>query len=133
MKNEVYLGTKTLTRQKTESIKKFHLEVIRIEKERLFHEVTKRFKTRYLSEGPIVSPPMDCVVTWNLERNLPGIPFELGMQKLQEEVRKYVISMRFERIQRSLKFFQEYQQKEEKMGRKFKIAEYVDLHSQRLK
>ena len=76
---------------------------------------------------------MDCVVTWNLERNLPGIPFELGMQKLQEEVRKYVISMRFERIQRSLKFFQEYQQKEEKMGRKFKIAEYVDLHSQRLK
>ena len=55
------------------------------------------------------------------------------MKKIQEEVRKYVISMRFDKIQASLRLFQEYRQKEEKLGRKFKIVQYIDQHAQRVK
>ena len=75
-----------------------------------------------MKEGPISNLAMDYTVSWNTDLNTPSITFELGMKKIQEEVRKYVVSMRFEKIQSSLKFFQEYRLKEEKLGRKFKIA-----------
>jgi hypothetical protein len=55
------------------------------------------------------------------------------MRKVQDEVSKYIISLRFQKIQTSLKFFQEYRQREEQLGRTFKLAEYVEVHAQRVK
>lgn len=50
------------------------------------------------------------------------------MKKIQEEVKKYVTSLRFEKIQNSLKLYQDYKKKEERQGRKFKLEEYVEYH-----
>lgn len=47
------------------------------------------------------------------------------MAKIQEEVKKYVTSLRFEKIQNSLKLYQDYKKKEEKEGRKLKLEDYV--------
>lgn len=71
---------------------------------------------------------LECNITWNQNRNTPSLTFALAMNKIQEEVKKYVTSLRFEKIQNSLKLYQDYKKKEERQGRKFKLEEYVEYH-----
>lgn len=94
--------------------------------------MTGRYLTEYKSEGPIVTTFLECTITWNLVRNTPTITFQKGMEKLQMEVKKYITSLRFEKVQSSLRFYQDYKKKEEKQGRKFKIEDYVEYHHYRV-
>ena len=52
--------------------------------------------------------------------------FKMGVKKLQEEVRKHVMMLRFEKIRNSLKIFDEYKKKTNNLERKIKIEEFVE-------
>ncbi len=107
--------------------------MLKAERDRLYSQVTNRFKTEYMSDGPIATTSLECSISWNVERNTPSITFGLGMKKLQAEIKKYVTSLRFEKIQHSLKLFQDYKKKEQNQGKKVRLEEYVDYREWRVK
>ena len=64
-------------------MKEYKGKVEEAERERLFKEVSNRFRTKLMPEGPVVSA-VECTITWNTDRNIPRITFDLGMNKVQE-------------------------------------------------
>lgn len=73
-----------------------------------------------------MSNEVEINLTWNTQRNIPSMNFKMGVKKLQEEVRKHVMMLRFEKIRNSLKIFDEYKKKANNLERKIKIDEYVE-------
>lgn len=60
-------------------------------------------------------------LNWDASRNNAELIFRNGMGKIQEEVRKFIVSLRFEKIQNYLKIYKEYQFKEESQGKSLRV------------
>lgn len=45
---------------------------------------------------------------------------------MQEEVRKIVVTMRFEKIKHHLNYFKEYKRRKEEAGKKLRLEDYLE-------
>jgi hypothetical protein len=49
-----------------------------------------------------------------------------GLNKIQEEVRKYIISLRFDKIKNYFNIYNNYRAKEENVGKCLRVEEYLE-------
>ena len=71
----------------------------------IFKTVFNRFAVEYREDGPIIQVQSGVLLTWDPKRNESELIFEKGVGKIQDQVRKHVVNLRFEKIKHYLKIF----------------------------
>jgi hypothetical protein len=69
---------------------------------------------------------------WDQSRNMQELVFRNGVGKMQEEVRKFVVSLRFDKIRHYLSIYNDYRTREENAGKPMRVEDYLDYLSARI-
>lgn len=70
--------------------------------------------------------------TWDTSRNFSTIIFRNAIGKVHEEVRKFVVSLRFEKIRKYLHLYKDYRGREENAGKPLRVDDYLEFAAIRM-
>ena len=64
-------------------------------------------------------------LAWDPSRNSSELVLRNGLGKMQEEVRKFIVSIRFDRIKHCFNLFKDFKTREEVRGKAMKVDDYL--------
>lgn len=95
VKNEVYLGEQSLDAAAKTELCEYSQRVEELGRRAVGKAVGARWTVEYREEGPVVQLFSGVALGWDPARNTQELVFRNGVAKMQEEVRKFVVSLRF--------------------------------------
>jgi hypothetical protein len=125
VKNEVYLGESQLELAAKREICDYSQKIQEINSKSIFNAISSRFTVEYHEEGPVIQIFNGVSLNWDANKNNSELIFRNGMSKMQEEVRKFIISLRFDKIKNYLAIYNDYRLKEENVGKNLRVEEYL--------
>jgi hypothetical protein len=126
VKNEVYRGEHPLEPTTRAELTEYAQKVVEIAQRTVGRAAGGRWTVEYREDGPVVQAFSGVALGWDPARNSAELVFRNGVGKMQEEVRKFVVSLRFDKIKHYLALFRDYRAREESAGKTLRVEDYLE-------
>lgn len=126
VKNEVYRGEHAPDSSARADLLEYAQRVEEVARRAVGRAAGGRWAVEYREEGPVVQAFNGVALAWDPTRNSSELVFRNGVAKLQEEVRKFVVSLRFDKVRHYFGLFRDYRAREQVTGKQLRLEEYLE-------